>query len=99
MEAPVYGPLISYSRPVNAPFQLNVNTASLEELKSAPAAWAIILKHAPKFDTLVNSLDVKPYLSTMTIDSFIAFGEISRDQVDAINTDLVRLPISEWPKV
>jgi hypothetical protein len=97
IEAPVYRPFRSYSPPVAAPFQPRSSTLSIAELKAAPAAWAIVLSHAPNFASVVESGDAKPYLSTMNLESFIVFGDVSQEVIAAIDAELVRLPRSTWP--
>jgi hypothetical protein len=75
--------------------KLQSDFVSLEELHSAPAAWAIVVKHAPLFNLLVQAL--KPILSNMTVSSFVHYGLITRQMVDEIDADLVKLPRSQWP--
>lgn len=97
MDAPTYPPAAAYEPPVAAPYELSVDTASLAELMSAPAAWAIVLKHAPAFKMIISAPQTKPYLTNFTVDSFVTYGVVSENTVEAIDQDLRQLPRSEWP--
>jgi hypothetical protein len=96
MEAQIYAPASSFSEPVPVPTEdFHSDIVSLEELLSAPAAWAIVVKHEPLFNQLAQAL--KPILSNMTVSSFILYGLITRQTVDAIDAELMKLPRSQWP--
>jgi hypothetical protein len=97
MDAPTYPPATAFEPPAAAPYELSVETVSIAELMSAPAAWAIVLKHAPSFKMLVSSPMAKPHLTNFTVDSFITYGVVSQETVDAVDRDLRQLPRSEWP--
>jgi hypothetical protein len=98
MDAPTYPPAVAFEQPVAAPYdELSVGIVSLAELMSAPAAWAIVLEHAPAFKFAVSAPQLKPYVTNMTVDSFIQFGVVSQAAVDAINRDFRNLPRSAWP--
>ncbi len=64
---------------------------------SAPAAWAVVLKHAPMFKFVVGTSQLKPYVTNMRVSSFVSLGMIGQKDVDAIDQDLRQLPRSEWP--
>ncbi|TVV74169.1 hypothetical protein [Sphingomonas solaris] len=96
MEAPVYPPAAAYEQPVAIPpSELRSDVVSLVELMSAPTAWAIVLRHAPVFQALVQAL--QPILSNMTVSSFVNYGVIDQKTVAAIDAELLRLPRSQWP--
>jgi len=97
MDAPTYPPATAYEPPVAAPYELSVETVSIAELMSAPAAWAIVLKHAPAFKMIVTAPQTKAYLTNFTVDSFVTYGVVSQATIDAIDVDLRQLPRSEWP--
>ncbi|CAN7341303.1 hypothetical protein LJR225_001991 [Phenylobacterium sp. LjRoot225] len=97
MDAPTYPPAAAYEPPAAAPYELTVATASLAELMSAPAAWAIVLKHAPMYKMVVSAPHTKPYLTNFTVDSFVTYGVINQKTIDAIDADLRQLPRSQWP--
>lgn len=98
MDAPVYFSRRTFEAPVAAPYnQLTVQTVSLAEMMTSPAAWAIVVKHAPSMGLTVKSPQVQPYLSNMTVDSFVKFGAVTLAMVDAINAELATLPRASWP--
>lgn len=96
MDAPVYPPAAAFHRPVAVPItELRSDLVSLDEMRTAPEAWAIVLKHAPLFKLLVQFL--QPILSNMTVSSFVNYGLIAPATVAAIDADLAKLPRSQWP--
>ena len=98
METPIYPPAAAYEQPVAVPARLRVGNVSLAELVAAPAAWAVVVKHAPVFKQIVGAPQIKPHMTSMMVESFITFGSIvDRKTVDAIDQDLRRLPPSAWP--
>jgi hypothetical protein len=98
MEAQIYAPASSFAEPVPVPIEeLRSEFVSLEELLSAPAAWAIVVKHEPLFNLLAQAL--KPIFSNMTVSSFVHYGLITRQTVDAIDAELIKLPRSQWPSL
>jgi hypothetical protein len=98
MDAQTYAPASAYAEPVPVPIEaLRSDIVSLEELLSAPAAWAIVVKHAPVFNLLAQAL--KPIFSNMTVSSFVHYGLITRQTVDAIDAELIGLPRSQWPSL
>ena len=97
MDAPVYLPAAVFEQPAPAPFTLRSNMISLAELMKWPAAWAIVLKHAPSTKFMVGAAQMKPHLGNFTLDGLIAFGVFDQKTVDAISLELSTLPISELP--
>ena len=97
MDAPTYPPATAYEPPVAAPYEFSVETVSIAELMSAPAAWAIVLKHAPSFKMIISTPMAKPHLTNFTVDSFVTYGVVTQATIDAIDVDLRQLPRSEWP--
>ena len=98
MDAPIYSAATAYTPPTQVPYeQLDVENVSLAELQKAPDAWAIVLKHAPAFGGMVTSNQLKPLLSNFTVESFITYGVVTKDQVEAINADFHLLPKDKWP--
>lgn len=98
METPTYPPMTAFEPPAAAPFELGVETVSLADLMSSPAAWAIVIKHAPALKLAVGSPQLKPQLSNFTVDSFITYGVVTQKAVDVIDAELRQLPRSEWPQ-
>lgn len=98
MQTPVYPPAAAFEPPLEAPYVLTAETASLAELMSAPAAWAVVVKHAPAFGMIVRTPQTKPYLTNFTVDSFVTYGVVTPQAVEAIDQDLRALPRSAWPK-
>ncbi|TCQ06338.1 hypothetical protein [Sphingomonas sp. PP-CC-3A-396] len=99
MDAPIYSPAAAFEQPKPVPTPLTVSSVSLAELMSAPAAWAVVLKHAPVFKVIVTSKQIQPFITNMMIESFIIYGGIvTPAQIAAINADLASLPSSEGPK-
>ena len=98
MDAPLYPPAAEFVPPVDAPFVLSMSTASLGELVTAPAAWAIVLRHAPALGLVVTSPAAQANLSNLTSQTFVNLGIITPSMVQAIDRDLARLPRSQWPK-
>lgn len=96
MKAPLYPPARKFEPPIAAPYVLGVESASLAELQTLPEAWAIIVKHAPVFKALVTMALVKPYLTNMTVDSFVNYGTVKAEPVAKIDADLKRLPAPKW---
>lgn len=97
MDAPTYPPATAFEPPVAAPYELSLETASLADLIAWPAAWAIVLKHAPALKMAVNSPQLKPVLSNFTVDSFITYGMINQKIIDEIDAELRQLPRSGQP--
>jgi hypothetical protein len=95
MDAPTYPPATAFEPPVAAPYEFSVQTASLADLMGSPAAWAIVVKHAPGFKMAVNAPQLKPQLSNFTVEDFITFGVVKRAAVDAIDAELRQLPRAE----
>lgn len=98
MEAPTYPPMAAFEQPAAAPYELGVESVSLADLMSAPAAWAIVVKHAPALKLAVGSPQLKPQLGNFTVDSFITYGVVTQKTIDAIDAELRQLPRSEWPQ-
>jgi len=96
MKAPTYPPAKKFLPPIAAPYVLGVETASLAELQTIPDAWAIVLKHAPVYKMLVTMPVVKPYLTNMTVDSFVNYGAVKAEPVAKINEEFRRLATPKW---
>lgn len=97
MDAPTYPPAAAFEAPTEAPTVLGVEWASLADLMGAPAAWAIVLKHAPMLKLVIGGPQLKPQLGNFTVDSFITYGVVDQKTVDTIDAELRSLPRSEWP--
>jgi len=98
METPTYPPMAAFEPPATAPYDLGVESVSLADLMSAPAAWAIVVKHAPALKLAVGSPQLKPQLGNFTVDSFITYGVVNQKTIDAIDAELRQLPRSEQPQ-
>ena len=97
MDAPTYPPAQAFEPPVVVPLDaLTTQTASLLTLMSSPAAWAIVVKHAPIADALSHSPMFDAF-GNATVDAFVAFGDVSPDAIVAIDAELAQLPRSQWP--
>ena len=98
MDAPTYPPAAAFEPPVRKTYDvLSLDIVSLADLMSAPAAWAIVTRHAPFFEFTVKAPQAKPYLTNFTYETFANLGLVTKAQIDAINQDLAALPRSEWP--
>ena len=97
METPTYPPATAFTPPTEAPYQLGVDTASLAELMRSPAAWAVVVKHAPAMKMVVQAPHTKPYLTNFTVETFVQFGVVTAEAVEAVDRELRQLPRSEWP--
>ena len=99
MDIPTYPPATAYEQPISVSLvELRANRVSLAELASAPAAWAVVVKHAPIFQRMIGAPQLKPYLSVMMVESFVTLGGvIDQKTVDAIDKDLQALPRHQWP--
>ena len=98
MDAPIYPPAAEFVPPADAPFVLSMSTASLGELMTAPAAWAIVLKYAPALGLVAASPAAKANLSNLTSQTFVNLGIVTPAMVAAIDRDLARLPHAQGPK-
>lgn len=96
MKAPIYPPAKRFEPPIAAPYVLGVETASLAELQTLPEAWAIVIKRAPAYKALVTMAAVKPFLTNMTVDSFVNYGAVKAEPVAMIDADLKQLPAPKW---
>ena len=99
MDAPHYPPAAAYEPPAQAPFEFGVETVSLAELMHSPSAWAVVLKHAPMFRMIVNAPQTKPLVTNFTVDSFVTYGVVSAQMVEAIDQELRALPADERPSL
>lgn len=97
METPNYPPATAFEPPTEAPYELGVDTASLADLMRSPTAWAIVVKHAPAMMMVVQTPHTKPYLTNFTVETFVQFGVVTKETVEAVDQELRRLPRSEWP--
>jgi hypothetical protein len=98
MKAPTYPPAARFETPAPVIYEtLSADILSLADMMSAPAVWAIVLKHAPMFKFTVTTTQLKPYLSNFTFETFANLGLVSPQAIDAINQELRALPRSEWP--
>lgn len=95
MDAPTYPPATAFEPPQMAPLVLSVETASLADLMSSPAAWAVVVKHAPGLKMAASAPQLKPVLGNFTVDSFITYGVVNQKTVDEIEAELRQLPSGE----
>jgi hypothetical protein len=96
MEAPIYPPATAYEAPKLQPYVLSADGCAIAELKSDPAAWAIILKHMPAIKFLVEIPDTQKLLSNMTIVDFGVFSNpIDPKILATMNAELAQLPGSK----
>lgn len=98
MDAPMYAPAAAFEQPDAVPTPLTASSLSLAELMAAPAAWAVVLKHAPIFKMIVTGKQIQPFLTNMMVESFIVYGGVTAAQIATINTDLAKLPSNDRPK-
>jgi hypothetical protein len=97
LNAPVYPPAARFDEPVAVKVPHGVSSVSLAEIMSVPAAWAIVLRHAPVMKLVVGGPQIQPFLTNMMIESFITYGGIvTPAQVAAIDADFRQLPASTW---
>lgn len=97
MDAPTYPPAAHFEAPAPAPCELSIAWVSLADLMRAPAAWAVVLKHAPMLKLAIGAPQLKPQLGNFTVDSFITYGVVDQKTVEAIDAELRGLPQSAWP--
>ena len=96
--APVYPPAIAFEQPVGTPHVLSLETASLAELMSVPAAWEIVVKHLPSLKLITGTSMIKPHLRTFTVQSLSPFMPAAKPEVyAAVDEELARLPPVEEP--
>jgi hypothetical protein len=96
MDAPLYPPASAYEAPIAAPYQRTVKNTPLAELLRTPAAWAIVMKHAPQFKMVTSTPMLQPHLGSMTVSDMMGFGVVKKDVVDSIDAELRALPDSAW---
>jgi hypothetical protein len=65
MDAPIYPPAAAFEQPIASPYVLSLDDASIAELMSVSAAWAIIIKYLPSLRLMVASPQLKPHLGDM----------------------------------
>ena len=93
MDAPNYPPAAAFERPIAQPYVLSLDNASLAELMSVPAAWAIVMKYVPSLKFALSAPQLKPHLGNMTVTSLAAFSApIAPPLAATINEELARLP-------
>lgn len=96
--APRYTPAKAYHPPQPAPFELSVDTVSVEELLSAPATRAILQQHVPALLQLAAIPQFKSVQSTLTLRETAIFLPLDFSVlVPKVNAALRALPRSEWP--
>jgi hypothetical protein len=96
MDTPIYPPATAYEAPVLQPYVLSVDGCAVAELKSDPAAWAIVLKHMPAIKFLVDVPETQKLLDNMTIVDFSVFSApIDPKLLASMNAELARLPGSK----
>jgi len=96
--APVYPPAIAFEPPVGTPHVLSLETASLAELMSVPAAWEIVVKHLPSLKLITGTSMIKPHLRNFTVPSLSPFMPDAKPEVyAAVDGELARLPPVEEP--
>jgi hypothetical protein len=91
--APMYPPATTYEQPLGSAHVLSLDTASLAELISVPAAWAIVVKHLPAMQPIAGTPMIKPHLQNFTVKTLAAFAGGAKPEVYAsIDQELARLP-------
>jgi hypothetical protein len=100
LNAPVYEPATAFHRPVAAPFEFGVDSASIEELMAKAATCAIVIAHAPWVPRMFEAEHFKPFRSTFTLRDMAFFIPTDTSPgVAAIDAALRQLPPSEWAHV
>lgn len=97
MDAPNYPPAAEFISPIQVPIVFSLRTASLADLMSAPAAWAIVLKYVPRFAHATASPAIKASLSNLSVEGLVNFGMLSASDVAAIDREIAKLPRTDWP--
>jgi hypothetical protein len=93
LTAPTYPPAVAFEQPVGSPHLLSLESASLAELMSVPAAWEIVIKHLPSLKLMTGTPMMKPHLRNFTVSSLSAFMPKADPEVyRAIDEELARLP-------
>jgi len=91
--APMYPPAIAFEQPVGSAHVLSLDTASLADLMSVPAAWAIVVRHLPAMQPIASTPMIKPHLQNFTVKTLAVFTGGAKPEVyAAIDQELARLP-------
>lgn len=93
MDAPLYPPSAVFVQPQRLAGGLSVHTSAISELMAVPAAWAIITEAAPMIGMAVQSPQMKPMLTTLSLRSLIQFGLTNREMLAQINAQLQALGV------
>lgn len=89
----MYLPAVAFEQPLSEPATLNVESFSLAELMSIPAAWEIVGRHLPSLQRMVGGSMMKPHLGNFTVYTIQTFAKGATPEViAAINEELRRLP-------
>lgn len=89
----MYLPAVAFEQPLAEPATLNVETFSLAELMSIPAAWEIVGRHLPSLTRMAGGSMIKPHLGNFTVYTVQTFAKgATPETIAAINEELRRLP-------
>lgn len=86
MDAPLYPPAMAYTRPHMLSQALSVRDTPIAELKTNPAAWAIVSKEVPGVEMRFGNPALKPHLGNFSLESMLPFGVVKREMLDRIET-------------
>ena len=98
LDAPRYAPATAYHAPTSAPFELGVDTLSIEDLASSNATRAILTRLAPWALGMAATESFKPFLSTFTLRDAAHYLPFDASKsIAEVDAALRALPKSEWP--
>lgn len=96
--APRYAPSVTYHAPQPAPFELGVDTLSIQDLTGSDATRAILTRLAPWALGMAGTETFKPFLSTFTLRDAAHYLPFDASKsIAEVDAALRALPKSEWP--
>ena len=95
MDAPLYPPATHFEQPVRLPHGLTISQTSIAELRSIPAAWAIIVKEIPRAEGLVLAPQLQAHLGNFSFQSLATFGVGDQAAFDRADVQLRALGIQK----
>lgn len=88
MDAPLYPPASHFEQPVRVARLLNTRDVAISILKANPAAWAIVLKEAPRIDDRINNPMLQVHLGNFAFRDLLQFGFVKAEVLDRIDVQL-----------
>ncbi len=88
MDAPVYPPSSSFEQPVRIARPLDTKDTAIADLKTNPAAWAIVVKEIPSIEARIGNPFLKVHLGNFSFRSLTQFGVVNIADLDRIDAQL-----------